>query len=120
MRAKTRCEGRKLIKRKEGDADRRRHFQARTCRRERAGLLVDAKRDDFVGELVLSEQIVAGGIDREVPRFFAAGSHIRCQAQQAATVDLEHGDAVKTAVWGVDEFATRMQSDFRSVVAARE
>src|SRR2546429_698099 len=31
-------------------------------------LLVDAKRDDFVGELVLSEQIVAGGIDREVPR----------------------------------------------------
>ena len=60
------------------------------------------RREDIMrvvaGELVLSEQIVAGGIDREVPRFFAAGSHIRRQAQQAATVDLEHGDAVKTAV----------------------
>src|SRR6516225_1423465 len=87
-----------LVKRKELNADGRRHCLSLSCGRERAGLLVDAKGYDRVGELVLGEQVVAGGIDREVPRFFAAGWDIRLEAQQTAGLDLEDGDRVTAAV----------------------
>src|SRR5689334_4131147 len=110
---------RELIKRQKREANRRRNFYRIPGWGQRSGFLVDAERDDLVGELVFCEEIVADRIDGKVARLLALNGEIASRSELArARIDLEKCDRFVAAIGGVQEFAARVNSDFPCVVAA--
>src|SRR5690348_8686915 len=60
----------------EREAYRRRHLYGLPCRGQAARCGINVENDDVVGFLVLRQQVGARGINREVPRRFAAGQNL--------------------------------------------
>src|SRR5258706_2925145 len=91
----------RLAGRVKDEADRAGDFFSDRNLREGAGFDVDAENNDGIGVLVFGEEEAAGGIDREVTRFFAAGGVIARAFEFASCgIDGEHGDRIVAAIGG--------------------
>src|SRR5579859_1791811 len=85
------------------EAHRRRHVYGLPRRRQAAGCWINVENDDVVGFLVLRQQVRASGINREMPRRFAAGQNLSERFQRTFfLIDCKNGDAVVTAIRSVE------------------
>ena len=82
---------------------------------------IDAKYHDIVGSLIGHEQEFSRGINVEIARCFALSGEVIHQSQSSgAAVDGEEGNAVVSAIRGVEELSAGMHVDFSGVVNAGE
>src|SRR5215470_499476 len=88
---------------------------------ELAGVDVNVERHDRIAPLIFDEHEIAGRIEREVARFFAAGGNDTLSGEAAFLgIDFENGDAIHAAIGDVKETAAGVNGDFGDVIARRE